>query len=185
MQISQKGLQIIKEHEKLRLRAYDDKQPNVIITNKSQIKGVLTIGYGHTGNDVYVGQTITEAKALQLLQSDVQTALNTVNKRVVVKITQNMFDALCSLCFNIGITNFSKSDLLSILNSGDYIGASDEFQWWRKSGGEILQGLVLRRASEKELFLEAMGIQPYQFTIAKSNNDIASLGILGGLLFLS
>ena len=34
--------------------------------------GVLTIGYGHTGTDVYRGQTITMAEAERLLKQDLQ-----------------------------------------------------------------------------------------------------------------
>jgi lysozyme len=34
--------------------------------------GVPTIGYGHTGPDVYIGQTITAAQALDLLSADAE-----------------------------------------------------------------------------------------------------------------
>lgn len=182
MQISNKGLQIIKNHEQLRLKAYDDKQPNVNITSASQVKGKLTIGYGHTGSDVYVGQVINEAKADALLKADLKTAETTVNKRVKANLTQNMYDALVSICFNIGITNFSGSTLLNLLNQNDYVGASNQFDVWRKSGGVVMQGLVIRRQEEKELFLEGYGVNTYYAMNQNNSNDGLILGGLGALI---
>ncbi len=51
--------------------------------------GVLTIGYGHTGADVYKGMKITQAKAEQLLASDLQKFANIVNSAVRVPLNRN------------------------------------------------------------------------------------------------
>ena len=77
----------------------------------------------------------------------------TVNDLVKVPLTQNQFDALVSLTYNIGTGAFEKSTLLKKLNTGDYQGAADQFTVWNKGGGKVLQGLVNRRAKEKEVFL--------------------------------
>ena len=68
-------------------------------------------------------------------------------------LTQNQFDSLVSLTYNIGTGTFEKSTLLKKLNAGDYQGAADQFTVWNKGGGKILQGLVDCRAKEKEVSL--------------------------------
>lgn len=156
MKLSQKGLNLIKKFEGFRSEAYDDLNPNKKITSSSQVKGTLTIGYGHTSG-VKVGQTVTKERAEQLLNQDTGWAQTAINQMVKVKLTQNMFDALVSFVYNVGSTNFRKSDLLQYLNTGDYKKASSEFLQWTKSKGQVLQGLINRRKEEKALFDEGMG----------------------------
>lgn len=135
------GLELVKSFEQLRLRAYlptaDD---------------VPTIGYGHT-EGVKMGDTCTAQQAEQWLIEDLDTAERCVNGRVKMPITNNQFDALVSLVFNIGVANFKASTLLRKLNMGDYAGAAAEFHRWRFQKGKELAGLVRRRARERELFL--------------------------------
>ncbi len=54
---------------------------------------------------------------------------------VAVPLTQNQFDALVSLIYNIGEGNFASSTLLKMLNAGNYRGAADQFLVWDKSKG--------------------------------------------------
>jgi len=118
--------------------------------------GIPTIGWGHTGTvdgvAVYEGMVITVSKAQELFNSDVASAVNTINSLVTVPLTQAQFDALVSFCFNIGGTQFRSSTLLKKLNAGDYVGASNEFGRWVFDNGVRLQGLVDRREAEKNLF---------------------------------
>lgn len=79
---------------------------------------------------------------------------NEVNNDVTVPLTQNQFDALVSLCFNIGVTAFRDSTLLNLLNAGDYNGAAAQFSVWININGAVSQGLVNRRNAEKDLFLQ-------------------------------
>ncbi|MGN5763274.1 glycoside hydrolase family protein [Acinetobacter calcoaceticus] len=44
--------------------------------------------------------------------------------------------------------------MLEKLNKGDYIGAAEQFPCWNKGGGEVMMGLVRRRADERNLFLK-------------------------------
>lgn len=143
MKLSNVGLDLIKQFEGLRLIAYKD------------VAEIETIGYGHTGSDVYAGLKITEEKAQSLLLDDTQTAQKCVNTSVQVKLNQNEFDALVSFVFNIGITAFAKSTLLKKLNAGNNkTEVASEFSRWVKAGSdEPVPGLVKRRAKEKELFL--------------------------------
>lgn len=164
---SQAGIDLIKSFEDCRLTAYQDSV------------GVWTIGYGHT-NGVYAGMTITQAQAEEFLRSDLKTAENAVNGKVTYPITQNMFDALVSLTFNIGTGNFGSSTLLKKLNQGDINGAANEFDRWVYAGGKVEPGLVRRRAAEKEMFLN--GATPSydeipisaQLTIQGSNVNVRS-----------
>ena len=137
---SQKGIDLIKSFEGCRLTAYQDSV------------GVWTIGYGHTSG-VYQGMTITEEQAEEFLRSDLGTSESAVNRLVTYGINQNQFDALVSFTFNLGSGNLAKSDLLKKLNQGDITGAANEFDKWVHAGGQVLEGLVKRRAAEKELFL--------------------------------
>lgn len=140
MKLGEKGAALIKSFEKCVLRAYlptaDD---------------VPTIGYGHT-KGVQMGDTCTQEQADAWFLEDVAWAEECVTKAVTSQLTQNEFDALVSLCFNIGCGNFGKSTLVKLLNSGDYDAASLEFRRWDKQRGTVLAGLTRRRAAEERLF---------------------------------
>ena len=140
--IGAKGLQLIKNKEGFRENAY-------------HLPGEKhwTIGYGHYGPDVKPGDKITKEQAEELLRKDVARFENCVNKHVKVPISQNMFDALVSFCYNVGTGAFAGSTLLKKLNKGDYKGAQAEFAKWTKgSDGKQLAGLVKRRGEEAALF---------------------------------
>lgn len=149
MKTSQRGINLIKQYEKLYLTAYDDGY------------GVWTIGYGHTSNSdsgktypVYPGQTITAAKAEEIFKADLDSFEKAVNQNVTYSINQNQFDALVSFTFNNGKTAFRNSALLQYLNNGQIGLAAREFDFYIKVKGEVSNGLVARRALEKALFLE-------------------------------
>jgi lysozyme len=111
-----------------------------------------TIGYGHTGPDVYKGLKIDQARADQLLMLDLQLAQNTVNNMVDPQVNQNQFDALCDFVFNCGSGNFKTSTLLKLVNESKFEEAALEFAKWTKGGGKVLPGLVKRRKAEADLF---------------------------------
>jgi lysozyme len=141
MQYSLTGLRLTESFEGCRLTAYYD------------AVGVLTIGYGHTGPDVYPGQIITQAQAETLLLSDVQTAVACVNGNVRVALTQNEFDSLVDFTFNEGVHSFESSTLLRDLNAGNYAAAASQFSAWVMAGGRRLEDLVRRRQAEANLFV--------------------------------
>ena len=141
MWTSEKGLELIRKFEGLKQNAYYCPA------------GKLTIGYGHTGTDVFVGQHITPEKAEELLRKDIEKFETVVNQCVEVEITQGMYDALVSFTFNLGIVNFKKSTLLRLLNRRDYRGAAEQFDRWIYVNNRVSNGLIKRRAAEKALFL--------------------------------
>ena len=69
------------------------------------------------------------------------------------KITQNMFDALVSLAYNIGTGALAGSSIIRKLKAGDKLGAANAFRLYNKSGGQVLKGLVNRREEERKIFL--------------------------------
>lgn len=103
------------------------------------------------------GQVITEAEATSLLIKDAARFERAVNA-LGLKLTQNQFDALVSLAFNIGTGNFNKSTLVKRLKAGDMAGAAAQFAVWNKArvNGvlKVLPGLVRRRAAEAALFVK-------------------------------
>lgn len=145
MQISQVGINLIKSFEGCQLTAYRDPV------------GVLTIGYGHTSG-VRDGEVITQQQAEDLLRQDLDVYENGINSGVKVPLNQYQFDALVSFSYNVGVSAFLQSTLLELLNKGDYVDASNEFDKWVHAGGKVLQGLVTRRNAEKALFLKQIEV---------------------------
>ena len=140
MNISKKGIDLIKRFEGCRLKAY--RCP----------AGVWTIGYGHTGN-VKSTDVITQEKAEEILKRDLKVHEDNVKRVVKIALTQNQFDALVSFEYNVGYGAFANSTLLKLLNAGNYNGASKQFERWVYAGDRVLEGLLKRRKAERELFL--------------------------------
>lgn len=139
MKTSQRGINLIKQFEGLRLTAY--KCP----------AGVYTIGYGHT-RGVKRGMKITEEQATEFLTDDLCNSEKAVEKyNSLYHWSQNEFDALVSFTFNCGSAN-----LRSLLRNGQRNRAqiAATLPQYRKAGGKVLKGLERRRAAEKALFLE-------------------------------
>lgn len=139
MKTSQRGINLIKEFEGLRLTAY--RCP----------AGVYTIGYGHT-RGVKRGMKITEEEASAYLATDLRNSEKAVERYIsVYHWNQNEYDALVSFTFNCGTTN-----LRSLLRNGrrNRVQIAAALPLYRKAGGKVLKGLERRRAAEKALFLE-------------------------------
>ena len=141
--INQAGIDLIKRWEGLRLEAYICPA------------GVATVGYGSTGEHVYLGMTITEQEAERLLRLDLQRFEDSVSKSVKVTLTDNEYAALCSFSFNVGCGAFETSTLLRRLNAGEAKERvfSEELPRWSRANGQTLQGLLNRRNAEIELAL--------------------------------
>ena len=146
MKISNNGINLIKHFEGLSLKPYLD------------VVNIPTIGWGNTfyedGTKVTLkDQPVTKERANELLEVIANKDFaDKIFPLIKVKVSQNQFDAMVSLAYNIGVGNFSKSTLLKKVNSGDFIGASEEFLKWNKSGGKELLGLTRRRKREQNLF---------------------------------
>lgn len=161
--VSNSTKEFIKEHEKLRLEAYDIGD------------GHITIGYGHATlikNSKYkVGDKITEKEANRLFLNDIKLAEDGVkrmlkrwkNENINVKITQSMYDSMVSMAFNMGVHGFVTCDFLDDLKNSDYKAAAEKIKTARINGKvmnedgewEIVEmpGLLDRRMTEYKLFI--------------------------------
>ena len=140
MKLGPQGTTLIKSFETCRLAAYLPTPADV-----------PTLGWGHT-RAVALGDTCTQEQADAWFLEDVAWAEDCVNRAITQLINQQEFDALVSLCFNIGCKAFSGSTLVKDLNRLDFDSASDQFLVWDKQHGQVLAGLLNRRKAEQELF---------------------------------
>lgn len=143
MNLSPAGEAAIERREAFRPTAY-----------KPTKDDVWTIGYGHT-RGVNEGDTCTLDQARAWFLDDSLWASAVVSTDIIMPLTQNQFDALVSLAFNIGRTAFAASSLVRELNAGNFAYAADPdggFPAWRKQGKRVLPGLVNRRADELKQF---------------------------------
>lgn len=161
--INAEALERLKQWEGFVPYAYDDAvfptQPTV---PGQKIAGTLTIGYGHTGADVRLGQQITDARAEALLKIDLSRFEHAVEDALKVELTDNQFAALVSFAFNVGLggkktgDGFLTSNLLKRLNEGDFDCVPMELAKWNKTriNGklQVSKGLVNRRAVEAGLW---------------------------------
>lgn len=148
--IDQRGIDLIKDFEGLRLTAY------------LCPAGIPTIGYGHTKGvtkaDVGV-KTITAAEAEALLIDDLRDYEYGVTVACMRHPGPFKLAALTSLAFNIGLDAFRRSTVLKAHNNGDTTAAAAAFGMWTKAtvnGKKVeMPGLVSRRARETALYLRA------------------------------
>jgi lysozyme len=116
-------------------------------------RGIWTIGYGHT-QGVYKGLVWSIAKAEAVFKDDVNNIYGKcVNTYIKLPMTQNQFNAMVDLCYNIGTSNdpknpgFPQSQVCKKFNAGDKVGASKAFLGWIKP-----ISLLGRRQLEIKLF---------------------------------
>jgi lysozyme len=142
VKISDAGIKLVREFEGCRLNSY------------VCAAGILTIGIGHTGPDVYSGQTITDAEANTLLRKDLDRFEKAVSSLITVPLTQTQFDALVSFAFNCGSGALEESTLRKRLNNKEEPNkvAKEELPKWVKGNNGPLPGLVRRREAEIKLF---------------------------------
>lgn len=142
MQLSDAGLNVLKEYEALRLTPY------------LCSSGTWTNGWGHTKGVTADTPRITNEEAELNLREDVAEFEDAVDEYVLVDLRQNQFDALVCFAFNIGIRAFKTSTLVKKLNQRDYLGAVMEFQRWSLVDKVRSKGLLRRRFKTASLFLE-------------------------------
>jgi GH24 family phage-related lysozyme (muramidase) len=164
VKISNAGIKLIREFEGCRLTSY------VCPT------GILTIGIGHTGPDVYSGQKITDAEANALLQKDLVRFEKAVSQLITVPLTQAQFDALVSFTFNSGAGALEKSTLRKRLNNKENPNkvVKEELIKWVKGSNGPLPGLIQRRNAEIKLFCSVSSATLSQKTPVMKTIDIRS-----------
>lgn len=165
-QINAAGLKLVKKWEGI----LDGDPSTVNLDPYLDPVGIWTIGWGHAITDIsgkflrgkekaaaakfLYSNGITYSQAEDLLQADLLDASKDVSFLISVPLNDNEFSALVSFHFNTG--GLAGSTLRRKLNSGDRIGAADQFSRWVKGTVNnklvTLPGLVSRRAEERKLF---------------------------------
>ena len=145
MKLNKTGYDLIKRFEGCKLTAYQDSV------------GVWTIGYGSTYYEnmqkVKQGDKVSQQRANEIFEFVASRFARNVDDIITSKPTQNQFNAVVSLAYNIGLGNFQKSTLLKKLNKNPNDKTiKDEFMKWVNAGGRKLQGLVNRRKKEAEIY---------------------------------
>ena len=162
MKISDNGINMLKRFEgsvKIGDRhvIYDDKTGRPVNSDKELPAGA-TIGYGHLiKSDEDFKHGITERQATEILRSDISTAERAIKANITIPLSQNQYDALVSLAYNIGAKNFANSTVVKYVNDSNYHNTKYptlESAWmaWNKSGGREMAGLTNRRQQEFNLF---------------------------------
>ena len=112
-----------------------------------------TVGYGFTflnGAAVKEGDTLSEGQARIVLNGLVQRVAASISPNMPLGVSQNQFDAVVSLVYNIGITAFKNNNIGKMFYNG--LDISEKFPLYNSSGGRVIQGLINRRAKEKEIY---------------------------------
>ncbi len=117
------------------------------------VPGTWDIGYGHVC--VKDRAEIDADDAESLLQADVDRIGDSVDDLVTFPLRQHQYDALVSFAFNLGVLRLESSTLLRLVNGGDLQAAAPPFDRWIHAGGNVVQGLIRRRAAEKRMFTAA------------------------------
>lgn len=153
MKPSEKAYQLIRQHEGLSLRAC-----KAIPEEK-----YYSIGYGHYSPSVKKGQVITTEQAETFMKEDVAKFSEKLAESCK-NLTQNQYDALISLIYNIGWFNFRHSmTYVYCQNCGRLYTpeqCADRIILWVRAGGRVLAGLQRRRVNEANHFL---GYNRYQY----------------------
>lgn len=128
-----------------------------VLTPYRDSGGVWTIGRGNTrladGSHV-TGDTpeITQAEADALSTLVIASTLVSVRHIVTIPLQPCEAAALTSFAYNVGVAAFGRSTLLRMLNSGNKIGAEDQFEAWVYADGVEVEGLLRRRTVEARVF---------------------------------
>lgn len=154
MNISQRGIDLIKSFEGFRAQSY-----KCLVTEK-----YFTIGYGHYGPDVKLGQVITQREAEQLLMKDLERFVAAVNRYDYhYDFNQNEFDALVSFTYNLG-----EGCLCQVTDNKrrtkDQI--AEKMLLYYNSAGKRIEGLVRRRKAEHDLFLSGSSAPAPKYELA-------------------
>ena len=147
MNVSERGIRLIKHHEGVRNKPY--RCP----------AGLWTVGVGHLIGDGKSlpeswNRTFSDDEINGLLKRDLSGFERGILKMLPnVPLRQCEFDCLVSFAFNLGLGTFQRSGVRQALLRGDKEGAMESLVKYCKAGGKILKGLQTRRLDEKQLFL--------------------------------
>lgn len=155
------GARLLESLESLRLTPYDDQTQQGVST---YIAGA-TIGYGHliTNKAEFdrLKNGITQSQADVLFRQDHAFAEQGVKRYVKVNLTQNQYDALVYLTYNIGAgiqgnpskkKGLAPSTLLKIINGEEEGDLDAQWRSYSHSQGRFSRGVLNRRNCELNIY---------------------------------
>lgn len=143
---SANGIKLMIDFEDLILKPYKD--PN----------GMIAIGFGNTyyENGIQVTKkdpSIDFNRAIELFRFTLIPYEKYINTACTKDINQNQFDALVSICYDIGINNFRYSKLMVKVNKNLIDpDIEKEFMKWSKLNNWKIARQVYRRQLESQLY---------------------------------
>lgn len=140
LSLSATGVQLIQGHEGTVRKVYKD------------TASINTVCTGHVTN-LPLGKVVPQSLCDTYLKGDTRIAQDAIKRLVKVPVTQEQYDAMTSLVFNIGGGAFAKSTLLKDINMQHCIAASGEWMRWNRAGGQVSPGLTNRRRDESNAWL--------------------------------
>jgi GH24 family phage-related lysozyme (muramidase) len=188
MDISSAGIEFIKSEEKISSLVKGKNSfstgkglaGNTRIYSYQDSKGVWTIGWGNTylkdNSRVSSSTELSKDECDALFVEKLKEYVSGVKRNLKILVTQQMFDALCSMAYNMGVGGLTSSSMFSSLNAGKYAEASALIPSTRANG------LANRRSAEKNLF-DSGGYPNSDGTVsdtpAKKVQDAGSTGSTG------
>lgn len=135
----------IEEFEGQRNRVYRD------------VVGVLTVCAGHTGPDIVVDKVYSDEECRELTIKDIKEAADGVLRVSPHLVWHPMqLAAATSFAYNVGVTAYARSTVAKRFNEGDFKGACDFLPNYKYAGGKVYNGLIKRRAREREICLSTL-----------------------------
>ena len=169
LKVSQDGWDQIKAEEG------DPKNPGEPVLKAYRLgDGKITVGWGHAESlktsKYKVGDKISREEAKDLLKEDLKSAADGVRRifkewkdeGIERKITQDQFNALVSMAYNMGVGGLRRSDVIQHIKKGDYKTAGESIK--KQSLSKKFGGLKIRRQRESNLFLSYLGETPQSET---------------------
>ena len=152
MKISLSGRKLIQRHSGLRMNAYQGRA------------GVWMIGYGSirwpNGQLVQEGDKLKdEHEAQKLFDYSIQSPIRIINTHIKTRLTQNQYDALVSLVYDIKGKHFNESGIIELVMKGEFNKVSNlilELCYLdicsRVAGSRSMLEIKRRREAESDLF---------------------------------
>jgi lysozyme len=134
LKLSDAGARFITSWEQLKPAVY-------IVANQK------LIGYGHAWSPDEA-ETIDKTQAMTYFKKDISTAEDLVKRTMKVSLTQQQFDALVSLAFNLSLPSFVNSPVVLEINANHLQNAENIWLSYKVP----LPGLKPRRAGEVSIF---------------------------------
>ena len=179
MTTSEAGIQFIKHYEGFRATVYPDGTG-------------YAIGYGTHVDPADYPDGITEADADALMRAilgEMEKVLHTkLLDKYGITLTQNQFDALMDLTYNLSVSWITPEYRLFNMISGGLSRYKDEevidtFARYAKTGGAVLDALVWRRLADAKVFLygdyKFGGTQNYEYQL--DSDGVPDFEAKGGL----